>query len=47
VKYALFTILGLIVLGFSFTFAYAHTTIQVEPCEIEVGWQDELPVVGI
>ena len=46
-KYALFTILGLIVLGFSFTFAYAHTTIQVDPYEIEVGWQDEPPVVGI
>ena len=47
VKYALFTIMGLIVLGFSFTFAYAHTTIQVDPYEIEVGWQDEPPVVGI
>jgi hypothetical protein len=47
VKYALFTIIGLIVLGFSFTFAYAHTTIQVDPYEIEVGWQDEPPVVGI
>ena len=46
-KYALFTIMGLAVLGFSFTFAYAHTTIQVDPYEIEVGWQDEPPVVGI
>ena len=46
-KYALFTIMGLVVLGFSFTFAYAHTTIQVDPYEIEVGWQDEPPVVGI
>ena len=46
-KYTLFTIMGLIVLGFSFTFAYAHTTIQVDPYEIEVGWQDEPPVVGI
>ena len=46
-KYELFTIMGLIVLGFSFTFAYAHTTIQVDPYEIEVGWQDEPPVVGI
>jgi len=34
-------------LGFGFSFAYAHTTIQVEPYEIEVGWQDEPPVVGI
>ena len=46
-KYVLFTIMGLAVLGFSFTFAYAHTTIQVDPYEIEVGWQDEPPVVGI
>ena len=46
-KYALFTIIGLVALGFSFTFAYAHTTIQVDPYEIEVGWQDEPPVVGI
>ena len=47
VKYAFFAIVGLVVLGFGFTFAYAHTTIQVEPYEIEVGWQDEPPVVGI
>jgi len=47
VNYALFAITGLIVLGFSFTFAYAHTTIEVGPYEIEVGWQDEPPVVGI
>ena len=46
-NYALFAITGLIVLGFSFTFAYAHTTIEVGPYEIEVGWQDEPPVVGI
>jgi len=37
----------LVVLGFSFSFAYAHTTIEVDPNEIEVGWQDEPPVVGI
>jgi len=47
VKYAFFAIVGLVVLGFGFTFAYAHTTIQVDPYEIEVGWQDEPPVVGI
>ena len=46
-KYAFFAIVGLVVLGFGFTFAYAHTTIQVDPYEIEVGWQDEPPVVGI
>jgi len=47
VNYALFVIVGLVVLGFGFSFAYAHTTIQVDPYEIEVGWQDEPPVVGI
>ena len=47
VNYSLFVIAGLIVLGFSFSFAYAHTTIEVGPYEIEVGWQDEPPVVGI
>ena len=46
-NYPLFAIAGLIVLGFSFSFAYAHTTIEVGPYEIEVGWQDEPPVVGI
>ena len=46
-NYPLFTIASLIVLGFSFSFAYAHTTIEVGPYEIEVGWQDEPPVVGI
>jgi len=47
VNYSLFAIVGLIALGFSFSFAYAHTTIEVGPYEIEVGWQDEPPVVGI
>jgi len=47
VNYPLFAIAGLVVLGFSFSFAYAHTTIEVDPYEIEVGWQDEPPVVGI
>ena len=30
-----------------FASAYAHTTIEVGPYEIEAGWQDEPPVVGI
>ena len=46
-NYALFVIMGLVIFGFGFSFAYAHTTIQVEQYEIEVGWQDEPPVVGI
>jgi len=47
VHYTLFIIIGLVVFGFGFSFAYAHTTIQVDPYEIEVGWKDEPPVVGI
>ena len=46
-KYAFFAIVGLVVFGFGFTFAYAHTTVQVDPYEIEAGWQDEPPIVGI
>ena len=42
-----FIIIGLIVFGFGFVSAYAHTTIEVGPYEIVVGWQDEPPVVGI
>ena len=30
-----------------FASAYAHTTIEVGPYEIEAGWQDEPPIVGI
>jgi len=47
VNYSLFAITGLIALGFSFSFVYAHTTVETGPYEIEVGWQDEPPVVGI
>jgi len=47
VNFPFFAIVGLIVLGFSFSFAYAHTAIVVGPYEIEVGWQDEPPVVGL
>ena len=46
-NYPLFALAGLIVLGFSIPFAYAHTTIEVGPYQIEVGWQDAPPVVGI
>ena len=31
---------------FSIPIAYAHTTVHVEPYEIEVGWDLEPPVVG-
>ena len=46
-NYAVFAVASLIVLGFSFTSVYAHTTIQAGPYEIEAGWLDEPPVVGI
>ena len=46
-NYSFFAIAGLIIFGLSFSSAYAHTTIEVGPYEIEVGWQDEPPVVGI
>ncbi len=42
-------ILGFVVLLFSVGLvsqAFAHTTIEVEPYEIEVGWGTEPPVVG-
>ncbi|HSD04509.1 MAG TPA: hypothetical protein VLB45_01990 [Nitrosopumilaceae archaeon] len=31
---------------FGISVAYAHTTVEVETLEIEVGWQDEPPLVG-
>ncbi len=46
-NYSFFAIAGLVIFGLSFPFVYAHTTIEVGPYEIEVGWQDEPPVVGI
>ena len=46
-NYSFFAIAGLIIFGLGFSSAYAHTTIEVGHYEIEVGWQDEPPVVGI
>ncbi len=46
-NYSFFAIVGLVVFGLSFSSVYAHTTIEVGHYEIEVGWQDEPPVVGI
>lgn len=45
-----FAALTMIVVLFSAAFvsqAFAHTTVEVEPYEIEVGWGIEPPVVGI
>ncbi|NIP62558.1 MAG: hypothetical protein GWN01_02840 [Nitrosopumilaceae archaeon] len=43
------TILSILVVIFVFTIpnSYGHTTVNVEPYEIEVGWDIEPPVVGI
>jgi|TARA_B110000196_G_scaffold283713_1_gene265806 hypothetical protein len=38
---------ALLVFGTGFSSVYAHTTVEVDTYEIEVGWQDEPPVVGI
>ena len=38
---------ALLVFGTSFSSVYAHTTVEVGTYEIEVGWQDEPPIVGI
>ena len=45
-NYSIFVITGLLVIGFSFPFTYAHVTIEVGPYEIEVGWLDEPPVLN-
>jgi len=37
---------ALLVGGLGFSTAYAHTSVQVEQYEIEVGWDVEPPVVG-
>ena len=46
-NYSIFVITGLLVIGFSFPFTYAHVTIEVGSYEVVVGWQDEPPIVGI
>ena len=45
-NYSIFVIIGLFVIGFSFSSVYAHVTIEVGPYEIEVGWLDEPPVLN-
>jgi hypothetical protein len=44
-KFSSFIILSLILVS-GFSSAYAHTKVTVENLEIEVGWQDEPPLVG-
>ncbi len=40
------TLVGLLVLLFSYQIASAHTTIHVGNYDVEVGWVDEPPIVG-
>ena len=37
----------LLVSGFVMSSAYAHTTIYIDKYEIEAGWGDEPPIVGL
>ena len=46
VKYLLLVLIGFFIVGGSLSAAYAHTTVEVGPYEIEVGWGTEPPVVG-
>ena len=46
-KVAILGLIGLLLfVGFT-SQAFAHTTVEVEPYKIEVGWGLEPPVVGI
>jgi len=47
VKIAIFGIIGLLFSVGMIIPSFAHTTVHVEPYEIEVGWGIEPPVVGI
>ena len=42
-----FTIIGLLIFGLGFSSVYSHTTVEVGPYEIEAGWANEPPVVGL
>jgi len=46
VKLIIVGFFALLVTGAGINQAFAHTTVQVEPYEIEVGWGTEPPVVG-
>jgi hypothetical protein len=47
VKIAIFGVIGLLFSVGMIVPSFAHTTVHVEPYEIEVGWGIEPPVVGI
>lgn len=40
-------IAGLLLIGLGFSTAHAHVSEHIGPYEIEVGWEDEPPVVGL
>lgn len=42
-----FTLLLIFILGLGFYSAYAHKTVTVDQYDIEVGWKEEPPLVGI
>jgi hypothetical protein len=46
VHYFLLIIIAIISIGFTIPNSFAHTTVEVEPYTIEVGWEQEPPVVG-
>ncbi len=45
-KYSLFALFGIIITSMGIAPVFGHTTVEVEPYEIEVGWGTEPPVVG-
>jgi hypothetical protein len=46
VKYSLFALFGILLVSMGIIPVYGHTTVEVPPYEIEVGWGTEPPVVG-
>lgn len=45
-KYSFFALLGVLIASMGILPVFGHTTVKVEPYEIEVGWDIEPPVVG-
>lgn len=46
VKCSLFVLFGILIISIGIVPVFGHTTVKVEPYEIEVGWGTEPPVVG-
>lgn len=45
-KYSIFALFGIFLTSLIFVPVYGHTTVEIEPYEIELGWGTEPPVVG-